>query len=328
MNELIKVDRLAEIISLMRDKGKQLNYKIFKQLTRFEVSQKTFLRDIAYLRDKRGAPIDYDASEKVFFLKSPYVDTSFLSVGNPQLTFIGTKLAETVLPEPFKSGVRRSMDAAILEFQDDEKTKSDYNCFVAAFDQRVKYNFEIVETVFKSCISCKNLELEYHGGDGKSRAQIFSPHFMVERQGIWYLRGRLHSSNGRILKTPRIITLALHRIKTAKILETDFVRDEKIRESIAQEGLFDFENISNVKMHCNAAIRQAVLEQHEHTGNEIIKNPDGSILLTIKYAQKRQIIKWVFAEQGNARIIEPESLSEEICAIARKILSVHSGEIQ
>ena len=328
MNELIKVDRLAEIISLMRDKGKQLNYKIFKQLTRFEVSQKTFLRDIAYLRDKRGAPIDYDASEKVFFLKSPYVDTSFLSVGNPQLTFIGTKLAETVLPEPFKSGVRRSMDAAILEFQDDEKTKSDYNCFVAAFDQRVKYNFEIVETVFKSCISCKNLELEYLGGDGQSKSQIFSPHFMVERQGIWYLRGQLHSSNGRILKTPRIITLALHRIKTAKILETDFVRDEKIRESIAQEGLFDFENISNVKMHCNAAIRQAVLEQHEHTGNEIIKNQDGSILLTIKYAQKRQIIKWVFAEQGNARIIEPESLSDEICAIARKILSVHSGEIQ
>lgn len=328
MNELIKVDRLAEIISLMRDKGKQLNYNIFKKLTRFEVSQKTFLRDIAYLRDRRGVPIDYDASEKVFFLKSQYVDTSFLNVGNPQLTFIGTKLAETVLPEPLKSGVRRSTDAAILEFLDDEKTKSDYNCFVAAFDQRVKYNGPIVETVFKGCISCKNLELEYHGGDGKSRSQIFSPHFMVERQGMWYLRGELHMSNGKTLKTTRIITLALHRIKTAKLLETAFTRDEKIRKSITHEGLFDFENIANVKMYCAPVIRQAVLEQHEHSGNEIKENPDGSILLTIKYAQKRQIIKWVFAEQGNARIIEPKSLSDEICTIAQKILSIHSGDKQ
>lgn len=328
MNELIKVDRLAKIISLMRDNGKNLNYKIFKKLTDFEVSQKTFLRDIAYLRDKRGVPVEYDASEKAFFLKSPYVDTSFLSAGNPQLTFIGTKLAETVLPEPLKSGVRRSMDAAILEFHDDEKVKSDYNCFIAAFDQRVKYNVEIVETVFKSCISCKNLELKYQGGDGKERSQIYSPHFMVERQGMWYLRGQLHASNGNTLKDTRIITLALHRIKSAKILDTGFTRDDKLRESIAHEGLFDFENISNVKLHCAAAIRQSVLEQHTHTGNEIIKNPDGSILLTIKFIQKRQVIKWVFAEQGNVQVVEPKSLSDDICAIAQKILSMHSGGVQ
>ncbi|MCK4983607.1 MAG: WYL domain-containing protein [Victivallaceae bacterium] len=328
MNELKKIDRLIEIISLMRDKNQNLNYKLFKRLAKSKVSQKTFLRDIAYLRDCHGVPIEYDGSEKVFYLKNLFFDTSFLNSGNPHFVILSTRLAETVLPEPLKSEVRRTMNAAILEYNEDLKTEDDYSCFVAAFDQRVEYDSNIVQAVFKSSVSCCDLELEYQARDGRIRKQIFSPHFMVERQGIWYLHGKLHQSDGKKLKTARVLTLALHRIKSIRILDTFFTRDDKLRETIIKEGLFDFEKIINVKIHCSSAIRQSVIEQHEHNGDEIIKNADGSLLLTIKSIPKRQVIKWIFAEHGNAKVLEPKALAIEICKIAQKITSTHGGEKQ
>jgi predicted DNA-binding transcriptional regulator YafY len=326
MDKITKHQRLIEIISLMRDQEKNLNYRIFRELSHIKVSQKTFLRDIAYLRDEHNLPIAYDPNDKVFYLKSKYVDTSFLNDGNPQLVILGAKLAEAVLPQTMRKKIKEVIDPVILEMNDDE-TKADFNFLASAFDKRLIYDHQVVETVFKGCISCNQLALKYCDAKGRFSKQIFAPQVMAEHQGIWYLRGELFESNGKQIAKNRIITLALHRIKEAQILNSKFIRKKHIKSDIANNGLFDFEKVENVKIFCSPEIRQAVIEQHRHTEDKIFESKNGYILLIIKCAEKRQIIKWMFAERGKARVISPKSLADEICNIAQKVSAVHKREI-
>jgi predicted DNA-binding transcriptional regulator YafY len=327
MNKITKNQRLIEIIALMRDRGENLNFRIFTELSHIKVSQKTFLRDIAYLRDIRDLPIDYDPNEKVFYLKSKFVDTSFLNDGNPQLIILGTKLAETLLPLSMREKVREVIDPVILEMNDDNEDKTDFNFLASTFDKRVIYNPQVVETVFKSCILCNKLALKYCDAKGRFSDQVFSPQVMAERQGIWYLRGELLESNGRKIAKNRTVTLALHRIKEARMLKSEFIRKKHIRDEVVNDGLFDFEKVDNVKILCSPEIRQAVIEQHRHTEDKIFESKNGYVLLIIKRTDKRQIIKWMFAEQGKARVISPKSLADEICNIAQKVSAVHKREL-
>ncbi|MFA6715660.1 MAG: WYL domain-containing protein [Victivallaceae bacterium] len=268
MNKITKKQRLIEIITLMRDHDESLNYRLFKESTHIRVSQKTFLRDIAHLRDDRNVPIAYDSNDKVFYLKSKFVDTSFLNDGNPHLVILGAKLAEMLLPWSMREKVREMIDQVILEMNDDNEAKADFNFLASAFDKRVIYDPQVVETVFKSCISCRLLTLKYGDAKGQLSKQVFAPQVMAERQGIWYLRGELLESSGRKINKKRIVPLALHRIKEAEMLNHKFTRKKHIKDEVVYNGLFDFEKVENVKILCSPEIRQAVLEQHRHTESQ------------------------------------------------------------
>lgn len=320
-------ERLAELVVLMRDKKTHLNSNKFRRESGFEVSQKTFLRDIQYLRDVRGAKIEYDASEKVFYMKGSF-DYPLFNGGDIRAAMLAMKFAEGLLPEPMKSQMRKTLMEIAVEQGAELAQEEDFDCFAPAFKNRTQIDPEIGAKLFSVCVNCRTVLVNYRSADGQDGLRKINPHLLVERSGIWYVQAEMLESDGVAVEARPVVSMALHRMLSIVETGRKFVRDRKLKRKIEKEGLFSNDRVENVLMRFSPQAAPAVKEQHAHVADEkTTELEDGSLELFMPSASRRHIIKWVMASRGDAAIVEPKGLAQELLeaidkakCIQRKIL--------
>ena len=273
----------------------------------FGCSPRTIARDIKALIEVHKAPLEYDAVNRGYYLRDPswefnvpVFEEDFIS-----MSLLGTRLATDILPAP----LNREVDEAIAqtlttnssEFFDTAMIES----LLCASGIKASIDPEIFQKVFDAWRKKQTIRIAYRNPKGEETEHTFEPHIIAFHRGIWYAKGYKYG-------TKEIRIYAIQRIVSVHGGIACFETDRKLLEDTRRKGLFNYEKVSGIKLHCDASIAFYIYEQQKKFHSRIERQSDDSLVVTLNPAIEHEVIRWILAEAGRIQVLEPASLRKKI----------------
>ena len=185
----------------------------------------------------------------------------------------------------------------------------------------------ILKTLNRAILEHRIVEIEYQP---LGRAQPLTRR--VEPYGVVFYQSSLYIVAGAC-EVPddetRIRHLKLDRFHKATALDEwfkprdDFQLQQYLRESI---GIFSGTNARRFRIRISAYAAPWIEEDPWHPDQQIKRQPDGSIILTVKAAHDLEIIPRVLALGSEAELLSPASSRRAIAEMVGKLAEVYEGK--
>ena len=282
-------------------------------------SARTIMRDIETLKNDYGAPIEYDPSNRGYFLLNPgwELTVPILSDDVLSMSILGAKLASDILPEPVRGNVNSAMEKALVgnnsTFFDDAMVES----ILCATGIKAAVDPAIFKKIFDAWRQHQVMEITYRRPDGEESVRRFEPHIIAFHRGIWYVKGYKYG-------TKEIRLYAIQRITSLHGGIDCFETDKKLLEDTRKIGLFNYEKVSGIKLHCDASIAFYIYEQQKKFHSKIERQADDSLIITLNPSIEHEVIRWILAEAGRIQVLEPASLRRKIREAGKSIYTRNS----
>ena len=285
----------------------------------FGCSPRTIARDIRDLIEVHKAPLEYDAANRGYFLRDPewefgvpVFEEDFIS-----MSLLGTRLATDILPEPLNQDVddaiAQTMATNSSEFFDSAMIES----ILCASGIKASIDPQVFKAVFDAWRRKQAVRLKYRNPKGEVAEYDFEPHIIAFHRGAWYVKGYKFG-------TKEIRIYAIQRIVSLHGGVGCFETDKKLLEETRKKGLFNYEKIAGIKLHCDASIAFYIYEQQKKFRSRIERQADDSLIVTLNPAVEHEVVRWVLGEAGRIEVLEPESLRKKIREAGRLICERNS----
>jgi predicted DNA-binding transcriptional regulator YafY len=321
-------DRLKKLVAMMKENRYPNHSMLEKAMQRediagaYNISQKTIQRDVKMLREEYNAPIKYCSKNRGYCLIDPDWSCDAWLYDDNELrgAVLGARLAEIIMPEPLKGTIRNAVDSMLMQNEKGMDEHANLRSLMASIPLRSEISADIFSTVFDAWSSHHTLKLTYRKNNGETSVKRFDPHVLVMHGGHWYTKGEQLESDGRKFDKTFYVSLALHRIVDAEMLDTIFESDPELIEEVEQGGIFSLEKVHNVDVWCSKGIAGYVKEQYVSFKETITVNEDGSLILHIPSIAKYELVRWILSEGGDVIIINKPGLAAEVIEKAKLII--------
>ncbi len=332
-----KLLRIQTILTMLR-KCSYPNFTSFMAEMRrqdpagaYNLSSKTFTRDIADLKEEFGAPVRYDSSRKGFYLTNTewYNEDLMVEPFEMKAALLGERVASGIFPEPMRGEISRAVSSLLMKNETGMAEGVEIENFQVLNPKYLPViRPEIFLTAYNAWEQHHYLKLDYHNGSGRRVAEkLFEPHIFAWNGGLWYLKGRLHRDGGKLYDPPRIQVLALHRIEKAEMLGgSPFDSAPEIIAATKKNGLFDFERIPEVVIRYEKPFDRVMTERFSGHPGAVTEHTADSVTIRLENVAEYEALQLFLFACGHARVIQPESLIEKVRKIAQTILAAHSGK--
>lgn len=290
---------------------------------RFEISPKTAHRTIDFMRDRLGAPLEYDPSRRGYH----YTDRSFslpaFQVAQEELVSIllaRNLLSESaggLISESIQSFGRKLMAVMGQIGYSGEKLRHAFSAVWNGHSPSPAATFRIVTSALlgERIMSCRYLSPV----EGEETERMIAPHHLQHYMGSWVLIGwcRLRE-DWRKFYLSRMIDPLL----TDEKFEP---RPREEWEPLIQEsfGIFQGKEPVPVILQFNAFRAPWIREQVWHPDQRIEELPGGGLRLTLPVSDFREIRMKVLQFGADAEVIEPEELRRDIGAEIEKMSGIY-----
>ncbi len=313
-----KLHRLIQIDKWIRSGGFP---SVEKMAAVYDVSRRTILRDIEFLRDRYDAPVEYDKIRKGYY----YTDPTFM-IQNVLLTEGDLFTVSTIMPlleqyknTPLESSFKNIMSkiAELLPSQVSVNTSFLNKDVVFISDPLPKIEAEVFNQIFAAIKIRKVMEFEYRSvSSSEYKHKTFNPFRVLCQKGNWYVIGFDHDA-----ADTRVYTLS--RIKEPALLKETFAvpEDFDIAQSIDPSfGIWNNKDANQDYELCFVKQMANYITEREWHKNQIIeKNADGSVTLKFSTNQKEQVLSWVLSFGDAVTVIAPESLRTEVQSTLKRL---------
>ena len=321
-------DRIACLLRLMKE-NRYPNHTILEKEMRksdmagaYTISRKTVQRDVAWLKENYDAPIQYDPSQKGYYLANPYWEkyVPFLEEEEMDAAILGARLAETIFPPSrIRNEIRKGTDAL---WSRNNGSGDDFMLLAALVSNGspAKINPEIFQTVFEAWRQHSRLQIRYcRVRDGHVSELLIEPHVLTLFDNVWYIRAKLLRSGEKRLENPEFLNFALARILGAILSEGHFEPDRKEIDRVNSGHLFDIPHIAEVKLKVS---KQALRYAAEYMPvADCRQNPDGTCTLTLKDIEAYRVSHFILMSGGDAVILSPVELIRNTLDMAEKYIA-------
>ncbi|MFC1513251.1 helix-turn-helix transcriptional regulator [Thermodesulfobacteriota bacterium] len=294
----------------------------------YEVSAKSILRDIDYLRHQRDAPIAYDSSRRGYYYSEEQYQLPAIDLNESDLFAIC--IAEQALTQHENSpvyqrlkGVFDKIEASLpssVTVQPDWLAKS----LSVVPEHQTRIDGAVWATVTEGLRKHLALSiLHERPGAVEPTVRCFDPYHIVRWQGEWYLVGHCHLRAA-------LRTFAVSRIRSATLLTDSFVVPDDFDPDsyrAGRFGIFGPGGDHRVRIAFNRDCAPYLLERQWHPEQEIIKQADGGVEITFPAANLHTVRQWVLSWGGGARVLAPDLLAMAVKAELEKALAGY-GELQ
>ena len=317
------IQRIKHLIAMLKE-NRYPNFQNFlkemkKQDTAgtYKLSNRTFLRDIAFLKSEYNAPIKYDYANKGYFLTFPdwSIDIPLLEDEEMQSAVIGARLAENIMPPPVKQKIRSAVDSLLSV---NEKGMDEYAQLLSlvALGSKVVINPEIFNTVFHAWQKHYCLQITYEQVIGQISERVIEPHALVFYEGNWYIKAVTDSTNNKC----SVRTYAMHRIQSANIYNKSFTPDQEIIESVNRREIFNFPMVNDIKLRLTVGAYKFIGEQFDIAEE---RRDDDFYFVKIPAAPEYKIVNYILAEGGEAKLLNHPELIAEVIKRAEKTIKLY-----
>ena len=286
--------------------------------TDLAVCSKTIKRDIEYLKNTIGAPLEYDRSEHGFFLYMR--DWTF-----PELALSGNELfaelftrqisMQSVLPS-LKEHLATGLDVQMTVGETEDVNVSALSSVIYATDKSVKVEEEISDTILEAWKSCITIDATY----AKSRKEIserkLDIHALFLSEKIWYCRAFCHERQD-------FRNFALHKFQSAEMTKDKFSRSKSVIKKLKQGNIFNYKTIAKVEVQCDESVASYIVDREWFSGQENIENEDGTYSVVFKNVPEQAVKSWIMSFGGQVSVFKPDELREDIRKSAEELLNRH-----
>ena len=321
------ISRLKRLLAMLKENRYPNFPRFLAEMKKMDIagtysfSARTLQRDIAFLKSEYHAPIEYDYTQKGYYLTIPdwSIDIPFLEDNEMEAAVLGARLAENIMPAPVKQNVRKAVDSLLSVNEKGMNEKSTLLSLIA-LGSHVSIKPEVFQPLFESWQSHLCVEITYQSISGSPSTHLIEPHVLAFYEGNWYVKGCSLMRNGKKVpsKELRFFVFAVHRISAAKKTTMTFEPDRKIVEAANRRELFDFPEIRDVRLRLGKEAFKFIVEQFDI----IDEGMDGEYhVVRIESAPLYRIVNYILVEGGDAQLLNHPEIQEEVIKRARYCIS-------
>lgn len=298
-----------------------------KLVRSLEVSRKTVVRDIAFMRDRLDLPIEFDSGIQAYRYTHPV--NAFPTVQVTEGELLALLVARRALEQYQGTPFHRQLELAFEKLTSGLKDRISFS--PADELQAVSFkNIGLGRTdlaafnVLSSAV-LRQIEIEFSyrkPGDKKAEQRRVQPYHLSHRENLWYLVA-MDPARGALR------TFALPRMKEVRATGERFARPEDFspeRFFATALGVLPGSGDHEVCIRFEAAAADRVRERVWHESQVMRELEDGRVELTLRLGALAEAEHWVLGWGALAEVVSPKELRESIAGAARTLAERYGGE--
>jgi predicted DNA-binding transcriptional regulator YafY len=286
-----------------------------------EVATKTIHRDIEFMRDRLGLPVEYDSARIGYFYTEEV--SAFPNIQITEGELFALVVAEKALQQYRGTSFEKPLLSAIKKME--QALPDTISLNLADIEQTISFrtraeqilDLKIFDVLAKAAARRQQIELTYRKpGQTKSEARVVDPYHLANINGEWYLFAFDHARKD-------IRTFAPARIKSVQPTGKTFERPQKF--SLEKRLRDSFGVHSGVGKHAvllrfNPRAADYVREKKWHESQQLRELKNGGVELSLKLSSLAEIERWVLSWGGDAKVLKPRELADAVKKSAKRIL--------
>lgn len=286
-----------------------------------EVSAKTVHRDLEFMRDRLGMPIEFDAVRNGYYYAEEVTALPTMQITEGEL--FALVVAEkalgqyrgTTFEKPLLTAIKKLAaglpDTISIQFGELERSIS----FLTRAEPIL--DLEVFRTLADAVTHRKQLRLHYRKpGGGPVEERVVDPYHLGNINGEWYLFAHDHLRNALRTFVPMRIQSAVPTGKTF-VRPKRFSLEDRLRDSF---GVVQGSGSYEVVLRFNAAVADYLREKKWHDSQQLRDLPGGEVEARFRLSGLAEVERWILSWGGNCRVVAPPELAESVRRAARKIL--------
>ena len=311
---MTKTARVYKIEMLIRNRG-TVSFKTL--LDELEVSPATLKRDLDYLRDQLGAPIEYDRFSNGYRLGA---DTRGQKHELPGMWFSERELysllmAHQLLTELDSDGViSRHLQPLLDRIHQmlgtgEAEAKELLKRVKITGSAKRPVSSQFFDLIGEALLKRRRIRMSYlTRGRGQVSEREVSPQRLVHYRNTWYLDAWCHSKE-------RLLRFALDAIESADALETKS-KEVPLKQVEADMdggyGIYGGAKRQWAKLAFQAQAAQWVSREEWHPEQRGRWLDDGSYELEVPYANETEIVMDILRQGEQVKVCSPASLAKAV----------------
>lgn len=306
--------RMLRIHDILQD-GRQTNCtKLAQQL---EVSTKTIMRDLAFMRDQLDLPAEYDP--QTFTWRYAYPVKNFptvqISEGELLALLVAQKALEQYQGTPYHDQLAHAFAKLSAGLNDRISFSPTGTSGNISFHRAGlgRSDLKLFEKLSRAVNESREVAFDYRKpGSTTVEHRRVHPYHLANRENAWYLVG--HDLDRGSLRT-----FALARMKSLVVTERAFVRPADFAPAKffgKAFGAFVGTGDYRVTIRFSAAVADQIRERCWHESQETRDLPDGGLEFTVQLGGLDEILRWILGWAGEAEVVSPKELRDLVRAKA------------
>jgi predicted DNA-binding transcriptional regulator YafY len=317
-----QTERIHQIVHLLETS--RYPVPIDRFLDELEISRATFKRDLDYLRDRLGAPIEWvagDGGGRGYTLK-----TTDNNPGNDGLAIRGLwfnqseihallmmhQLASNMDPGLI-SGQTAGLVTRITHLLGHAEDEPDDVLARVQIVRSASYRKQAIwfEVVAKATMRQKKLEIEYFTRSrGKSNARTVSPKRLLHYRENWYLLAWCHQADGLRLFSIDSISFAQMQKANARRVRTEHL-DRYVGDGF---GIFGGRARHKARLRFSTERSRWIKDEVWHIGQQSSWDGD-NLVLEVPYSNETEIIMEILRHGPDVEVMAPPKLRQRIAEL-------------
>ena len=325
MSQRQQLERIMEIDRRIRDG----EYPNPNQLAKdFEVSRRVIFVDRDFMINRLGAPIEYDRSRGGWF----YADETWVLPGIivTQGELLAFFLSVEVAKRYLGTGLEETLRAAVEKLSKNVKgaitvdldtLRSHYSFSAPTL---LTVNEQALFDLHHAIADSKKVWMRYYTASRDEHTErTIHPYHLANIRGDWYL-----IAYDELRKEIRNFSVA--RIEEWKLLKEKFKRNPEFSVAKYMGAAFQAERgkeTVDVVIRFAPQAARYVREKHWHDSQQVVEQDDGGLILKLNTSGLGEVKRWVLQYGGDAEVIAPAKLREEIIKETKSMTKKYRKQI-
>jgi proteasome accessory factor B len=288
---------------------------------KFEVSSKTVLRDIAFMRDRLDLPVEYDPRICAFRYTESVDNFPTVQITEGELLslLVAQKALEQYKGTPYHHQLQTAFQKLTASMRDKVSFTPATNRATVSFHNvgPGKADLKIFERISRAVAESLEVDLDYK--KPKSQAterRKVRPYHLANRDNFWYLVG--HDLERNSLRN-----FAVARIESVKVTAIQFTRppgfspEQYFGRSL---GAFVGKGDDRVVIRFSAKVAHRIRERLWHESQVITERPDGGVQLCMRLGGIEEVQRWTLGWGHHAKALAPHELVSWVKEAAAKVV--------
>lgn len=285
---------------------------------RLEVTNKTIQRDITFMRDELGLPLEYDQQLHGYTYTQDVSQFPVFELGAAELA--GLFLARRAIDSVQGTGLEESMREVFSRLTETIEGRVQFSWADAdrAFSRKAsgvaKSDMKLFGELAEAVLNQREISFHYRklGADCGETRKI-EPYHLGEIEGCWYVIGR-------DLKRDALRTFALPRLTRLRVNKRTFERPQGfdgrsyLRNSFGVWTAAGDQELYLVRVELREYAARIAQERRWHPTQELkILNTAGTrVEVRFQISRLEEVLRWVLSWGSKARVLGPPELQDMV----------------
>ena len=286
-----------------------------------EVSTKSIHRDLEFMRDRLGLPLEFDRARLGYFYTEEV--SSFPTVQITEGELFALVVAEKALQQYRGTSFEKPLLSAIKKME--QSLPDTISLDLADVERAISFrtraepilDLEVFDCLAKATAGRRQLEISYRKpGMAQTERRVIDPYHLANINGEWYLFAFDHLRGDIRTFVPARIK-SVRQTGRAFLRQKQFSLEARLRDSF---GVHSGAGAYEVVLRFDSSVADYIREKKWHDSQKLRALADGSVELRMKLSSLLEVERWVLGWGGNAVVIKPAELAEAVKQSARKIM--------